>query len=469
MKTFLRRALLFFAGLAILLAAFHRIENWRGARAWEKWKAEQSAQGVPFEWAQILPPAVPEAENFAAAPVVREAILGTAKPGPFRGLAIPALPRERSLWREGMTADLAEVAAALKAKDAGAWLEPWNATLDEVAEAARRPRCRLPADYAKGEIPLMLGFRSLGRTFRLRAQWRLQTGDAEGALQDVLTSLRIARHLSQEPTFIPQLLRNAVTEFALQPLWEGVAGRKWDDRQLAALQTELEAADLLRGYQLAWQGERIAMQQAMEKPLTQSRRQLAREFFDLSGETGAKEALIGPAVFLLLPRGWLNQNRLTLDRLMLEHGVNTVDPGTRRIVRRDLEASGAWLQRHGRRPYGFLAGLALPALEGQLVRFGRTQASADMALVACALERHRLAQGGLPEALDGLAPAHLKAVPRDLITGEALRYRPAADGTYLLYATGWNGTDEGGVLAPVPATGNRPATEGDWPWPVLKR
>jgi hypothetical protein len=112
--------------------------------------------------------------------------------------------------------------------------------------------------------------------------------------------------------------------------------------------------------------------------------------------------------------------------------------------------------------------MAIPALSGQIVRVARTQTAVDQALVACGLERFRLAQGTLPESLDSLAPAYLKAAPRDLITGEALRYRPATDGTYLLYATGWNGTDEGGAFVPTPATGNRPATEGDWPWPGLK-
>ena len=41
------------------------------------------------------------------------------------------------------------------------------------------------------------------------------------------------------------------------------------------------------------------------------------------------------------------------------------------------------------------------------------------------------------------SPTHLKAVPRDLFTGNALIYRPAANG-YLLYSVGPNGKDDGG-------------------------
>jgi hypothetical protein len=41
-------------------------------------------------------------------------------------------------------------------------------------------------------------------------------------------------------------------------------------------------------------------------------------------------------------------------------------------------------------------------------------------------------------------PEFVPAVPLDPIDGQPLRYRPNADGTFLLYSVGENGVDDGG-------------------------
>ena len=74
------------------------------------------------------------------------------------------------------------------------------------------------------------------------------------------------------------------------------------------------------------------------------------------------------------------------------------------------------------------------------------QGSTDLAITACALERHRLASGQFPESLADLAPRFLKQVPHDVITGQSLRYERTADGQFLLYSVGWNEGDDSGEL-----------------------
>lgn len=67
-----RRVLLVFAFLATLLAVFHTVENWRGKRAWEKARRHLEAKGEELDWNVYMPKPVPEAQNFFAAPKMRE-------------------------------------------------------------------------------------------------------------------------------------------------------------------------------------------------------------------------------------------------------------------------------------------------------------------------------------------------------------------------------------------------------------
>jgi hypothetical protein len=84
----------------------------------------------------------------------------------------------------------------------------------------------------------------------------------------------------------------------------------------------------------------------------------------------------------------------------------------------------------------------------------RVQTQVHEALIACALERYRLAHDAYPETLDALVPQFLAQIPPDLIGGRPLHYRRADGGKFLLYSVGWNETDDGG----------KPGSDDDWLW-----
>ena len=95
----------------------------------------------------------------------------------------------------------------------------------------------------------------------------------------------------------------------------------------------------------------------------------------------------------------------------------------------------------------------------------------NLALIACALERHRAAKGAYPDTLAALVPEFAPALPHDLFDGQPLRYRRTPDGKYLLYSIGWNSKDDGGGL-PADREGNARWTRwaddrGDWVWEGL--
>ena len=74
----------------------------------------------------------------------------------------------------------------------------------------------------------------------------------------------------------------------------------------------------------------------------------------------------------------------------------------------------------------------MPALSRVTQKAAYEQTSTDHAMIACALERYRLANGHLPGTLEELTPAYLKAAPPGVVNGEPPHYRLNADGTFLL-------------------------------------
>jgi hypothetical protein len=62
--------LIVLAVLIGLIAIFYAEENWRGKRAWEDFKREWEAKGEKFDWQSVVPPAVPDEQNFALTPIV---------------------------------------------------------------------------------------------------------------------------------------------------------------------------------------------------------------------------------------------------------------------------------------------------------------------------------------------------------------------------------------------------------------
>lgn len=57
--------------LALAVVFFYAEEDWRGHKAWQQFKQQSEACGERFELA--IPPAVPDEQNFALAPIVASA------------------------------------------------------------------------------------------------------------------------------------------------------------------------------------------------------------------------------------------------------------------------------------------------------------------------------------------------------------------------------------------------------------
>ena len=115
-----------------------------------------------------------------------------------------------------------------------------------------------------------------------------------------------------------------------------------------------------------------------------------------------------------------------------------------------------------RTPYSILSKMFLSALVRSPRKFALAQSAVNLVRTACALERHRLANGKYPETLDALAPQFIAKVPRDPISGQPLHYR-AVDGQFVLYSVGWNEKDDGGIVS-LTKRGTVDFDRGDWVW-----
>jgi hypothetical protein len=115
--------------------------------------------------------------------------------------------------------------------------------------------------------------------------------------------------------------------------------------------------------------------------------------------------------------------------------------------------------------YKMQARNTFPVVGASFTRFTFSQSGLDLARVACALERYRLAHGEYPETLDVLAPQFIETIPHDIINGQPLHYRRTDEGKFLLYSIGWNEKDDGGQMV-LTSNGSLDRYNGDWVWPV---
>ena len=106
---------------------------------------------------------------------------------------------------------------------------------------------------------------------------------------------------------------------------------------------------------------------------------------------------------------------------------------------------------------------------GVISRAIYAQTLVNQAIIACALERHRIANGSYPDSLDLVTLTDGKSLPTDILTGKPMGYRRTANGKYVLWCVSLNGKDHGGTRVldkeqPENTRVWKDTYEGDWVW-----
>ncbi len=490
-RRFVKFACLGIAALILLGVLVAGFENWRGRRAWEKFRTEWEAKGERFDITAFIPKPVPPEQNFATT-----------------SLLAPLLdydPRNPAKWRDPAGRDRANaVAGALgnypgrKAPPQGNWqtttlidLQKWgdyfvghtnypsvtnsgnsardvlaalgkfDPELEELSVASARPYSVFPVHYEEHIntlLPHLATLKGIAQLVRLRALARLGADDKAGAFRDVKLGLRLSEAASSEPVTISHLVRIASLQTTMQPVWEGLARHQWTDEQLAELQSALTNIRVLDEYGRTIRGERAFSNLMIDELRTGKHLNLS----DVLGN-GEDHSVVSSAS-RFVPSGWFYQNQLTLNRLYQERCLPLVDATKHRVYAQLTSEADDVPELKSRGLYNIFARLLFPAIAKLSAKFANGQTTVDLATVACALERHRLVTGQYPEQLDLLVPRFIAKIPTDVINGELLKYRREPDGTFVLYSVGWNQIDDGGEVELTKSGAAVDPNQGDWVW-----
>jgi len=359
----------------------------------------------------------------------------------------------------------ARAGALYSAADYLAWTEPLTAGIELVRKALERPSARLDGDYGRPfPIPIsaFIRVRSLARILSERAQCRLLLGQPEAAWQDLSLLHDSCRLLGAQihgkpMTLVAAMIDSAISGMYLGVIEDGLRLRTWREPQLLALERQLGETDLLAALLAALRQERAVSCHTIE---TMKRGELAALCADrFPGDSlGGIRNLMRALLLTWMPRGWYYQN-LAVGAEVTHGFLGCVDAANqlvsaRQIDARDREFGGKFRPRS---PYTFLAAPGIPNFLKAMEMVAARQTRINQCRLACALERHRLANGQYPETLDALAPQFIDRVPHDLIGGQPLKYRRTAGGGYVLYSIGWDETDHGGIPG-------KTLEAGDWVW-----
>jgi hypothetical protein len=492
-----RRFLFGVACFVTLIVLVLSEENWRGKSAWENHKREWEAKGEKFKLSEIVPPPVPDEQNFALTPLFKpilefthtangirwpdtnayqhlqqlradlspeqgrtnKLVLGNLDRGTFTDLeACRDFYRGNTNYPQPEKSDTAAV-------DILVALGKFDADLAQLHEAnAARPYSRFPIKYDEEPswailLPHLANVKGISVLVQMRAIARLEAGQTNAAFDDLKLGFRLSDSISKEPILIDHLVRLAGLGITLQGVREGLVRHAWTDSQLAEFEKQMAAVDLLAEYKLAMRGERVLNIEGLD--YLRRRGSFSPDEW-VSGSGPVRKAIsVGLGSFFY-------QNMLTVSRMHQEFTIPAADEKAHQVfievLRREDEAITE-LKRGRYNPYKIFARMFFPAITKAVLRSAHTQTFVDAARVACALERYRLTNNRLPDTLDALVPRFIDRIPNDVIDGQPPRYRQTGEGGYVVYSIGWNETDDGGTV--VLKKGSTPGVDinkGDWVW-----
>ena len=345
-------------------------------------------------------------------------------------------------------------------------LSECDSVIEQLRADSRRPFSRFNLRYQEENpaailLPHLSVLKHLTELLQLRAFAELVLGRTEEAFNDVKLMLYLADASRQEPILISQLVRMEQMQLALEPIAHGM--RQWSDPQLQEFQRRLGQFNFCADTKRALEAERAVFGGGVIDFLRRSP--------DKYNALASNESELPTALFVAMPSGWFDFEKLNYYRLFEGYMAPAVDlsnclvnptsvqQAEQRIGTILAKSPGALFLRHR-----FFARVLIPSLAGIFRKTAFGQEGVDAASIACALERYRRAHGEFPDALDALMPQFADKLPKDIITGQPLRYRRAENGQYLVYSVGWNERDDGGNVAAGKREQTYAAIEGDWVW-----
>jgi hypothetical protein len=341
----------------LLVALFYFEEDWRGRHSWQTYKQQIETKGENLDFASIIPPQVPDEQNFAMTPVVASSYAAM-----LDGSGHEVNPRKTNItnrmqmkiyakldeldiklkhypefdsWQKEAMTDLKlwQEYYRLKAAESNEFPIPpqpqspardvllalgkYDSTIEELRRASRLPYSRFPLNYEEKKqnpaailLPHLAALKTCAQTLALRATAELQDNQSEKAFEDAMLALQLAGKIRTEPFLISSLVRIAMLKLALQPVWEGLAENRWSEAQLVSLDEELGKLDFLADYDFAMREERCFDMQVIEH--LRHADNPPREFDSMMMDDGKTLMRFEVIALLLGPSGWYDQNKVQI-------------------------------------------------------------------------------------------------------------------------------------------------------------
>jgi hypothetical protein len=303
--------------------------------------------------------------------------------------------------------------------------------------------------------------REASEILQLRASAELALGQVEAAFADVQLILDLADAIRDEPLAVSLEVRAHSLRLCLQPLAEGLAAHQWSEAQLRALQERFQRLDLCADARRVLEAH-CAFWASFIEHFRHSSSKLAflGQFAELVESAQLRDARVCLAA---APAGWSYLEQIRLVSTIRDTLLPAIDATHRRLAPRDVRQAERALEAVCARSEFdsfwrhefFLCADRYWSWAAAADSAAYAQAGIEAGLLACALERCRLAKGEFPESLEALVPQLVEKLPHDIINGQPLKYHRTDAGQFVLYSVGRNETDDGGT-APK-----------DWVWHSL--
>lgn len=307
--------------------------------------------------------------------------------------------------------------------------------LELLCQAARMDQCRYPVDLTAGPwmlLPHLSRLRQAARLLRLQTVLAAEQNDPDQAEQAILASLGVGRSLAREPIFISNLVRIACNSITRKSLEYAVGRTTFTDAQLLRMQQAFAAAEDPAAMARALAGERCTGVAAFNMVIP------------VGGGAGI------PPTFPLRITGLLDMD----EQWYLDIMGDYVEAAALPLEERQKASEEIAKQTQDIPKYCFFSRLLTPALVRAFDEDLKGIARLRCAVTGLVIERYRLADGRLPDALSDLVPKYLSGIPADPFDGNPLHYRKPDKG-YIVYSIGWDGKDNGGVEnPPEPSSGD---------------
>ena len=311
-----------------------------------------------------------------------------------------------------------------------------------IEEASRTPDCAFPVKWNAGPGEMVFThfakMRDAVRMLGLRAGLKSRDGKIDAALADCAAMLRIADHMTAEPTLIGQLVAYAVEGMAVKSVQYALSAGDPSPAAARQLMDQIAAVELIAPSIRSMKGEISLFGLPVFDMMRHGR---AGEVAAMTGD-GTSDQWRGRLFRVFGTIGWplANLDEITYLRIMKAQVDGFALPWpasntTFESLTKRTESTPIYR--------GLLTRMITPVFSRAAWSREKTAANLGDARIALALTIYKSQRGAYPDSLAQLEQAGFK-LPVDPFGGKPFRYRREGAG-FMVYSVGADMVDQGGL------------------------